>query len=227
MKLTERFKGLFASQTEAAPPPPADAVKTLKFNPLELAPGRRLKIDNIDFRSFEFEVTEITQAIASEKMWCTYKLVDKVKPGEKQEKEHTVYLRAFRDRGSFRLIGLQLHERTTKDSGIQGALDDIGGHFVIDVNNDGKIIENYFRLEEQRKPLRTVFQTLADRDGDGQVTAAEVKTSEVFVYDYSRLTQIDGVQTTQFLFVEDERTGPTPFAVYRGYEIAPSAIDLL
>lgn len=210
---------LFGSKPAAAPTTPPDPPKPAEatvFNPLGYTVGTPLQLQGIDFNGVTFRVVKLSQfeSSVSGEQWCDYSLV-----GAKDGIDQAVRLRAYKKYGQLKLIALHLHEETDAESGIAGALEDPEGKFII--TTDG-VEAHYVRLDGRRKAIVGTVTDLADTDGSGKVDVNEVTKRYVTVWDYSRKTQLDGVNVVQYAFVEFDRKDT--YRVEFGYVLHPDSI---
>ncbi len=209
---------LFGSKPAASPAPPAQPKRTedTVFNPLELLVGYPVRLEGIDFTGVQFRVTKLSQfeSSISGEQWCDYSLI-----GSKDGMDQAIRLRAYKKYGKLYLIALHLHEEAEADSGIAGALEDPEGKFIIET--DG-VQSHYSRLDGRRKAIMGTVTDIADTDGSGKVETDEVTKRYVSVWDYSRKTQLDGVDIVQYAFVEHENN--STYRVEFGYALRREAV---
>lgn len=204
------------------------------FNPLGVKVGSAMSISDIDLRGLEFFVREIHELRANingdEYKFADYDLL--ARPLGKDDV--AVRLRVMPEDNpdslcTHRTIVLGLMDEFGYDEGFEeNVLKDDTGIFQIDPDDRNPEPVQYWRPGEEGNFLLDSYsfrgKRLRDSDGDGSVEEGEVGRFAIDSWDYSRATDIDGVDTEEFLFVEkDTETGW--FQLWRGPTLNPEQIE--
>lgn len=204
----------------------------LIYNPLGVRCGSAMSINELDLRGLEFFVREIREYKANingeEYKFTDYDLL--ARPLGKPDV--AVRLRVMPEDNpdslcTHRTIVLNLMDEFGYDEGFEeGVLKDDTGIFQID--NDGEEPQRFWRPGEEGNYLLDSYRFrgkyLRDTDGSGKVDADEVSRFGIDSWDYSRETDIDGVATEEFLFVE-KNTDTGWFQLWRGPQLNPEQIE--
>lgn len=202
------------------------------YNPLRTKVGANVILDVLDYRDYRYVISEI-QAYTIKLANKTHNMVDYLLVGKKIGSPNVNYrLRVVPDLDSnskvtHRAMILSLYDTIAYDQGFLDIVQDDSLKFDItdDSDSDNVILEEYWRVNDVKSSYKAKLTSLADEDRDGIVEENEVSQSSVEFWDFSRLTQIDGVETEQFLFIEmSKSTGE--FNLWKGLEINPERVDV-
>lgn len=107
-------------------------------------------------------------------------------------------------------------------AGIMQGVSDPSGEFVINAGTADE--KRYWRLYGLKDPQHVKATTYKDVNGNGIVDDNEVKTKELLMWAFSRVTEDEAKQeVTEYLYVEkDEETGW--LEIYTGVEVPPECI---
>lgn len=75
--------------------------------------------------------------------------------------------------------------------------------------------ETYFRINDVLEHYEARVVNLADKDGDGVVEQEELTKKRIHYWDYWRETEVEGIKTVEFLFVEMNNDNGY-FELYKG-----------
>jgi len=234
MKLYEvllRKIGLWGSD----PSQPAEVDKAqedLIYNPIGCKIGGVVKIDSLDFRDHRFTVREIREyslSLGGNK----HRMVDYVLLARPIGKpDFTCRLRIVpnpdsKSKTTHRALLMSLYDDLAYNEGLHEVVKDDTKKFVIDDDTDPNNIvhDEFWRVNDVGTSYVSNVKILADLDGSGKVDESEVSKGSVEFWDYSRNTDMDGVEVEEFVFVEmDKKDGW--FKVWRGAEVNPERIDV-
>lgn len=226
MKLYEIIlKKIGLSSQESAPA--NEVQEDLIYNPIGCKVGAVVKIDSLDFRDHRFTVKEILEysvSVGGNK----HSMVDYVlsAPGM------NCRLRMVPDpdsqsRTTHRALLLTLYDEFGYSEDLHAVVKDDTKKFVIDDDSDPNNIihDEFWRVNDVGISYQSRVKKLADTDSSGKVDKREITTSSVEFWDYSRMTNLEGVEVEEFFFVEmDTATGY--FVMWRGSEVNPERIDV-
>lgn len=192
--------------------PPPEVQETKVYNPLNAKVGSSVVIDTLDYRGRNLFVKEVREVAVGGDKFTDYVLVSKDTKGDL-----TARLRLVPGADA---VLLTLLEQMGYSEDFHNIVKDESGKF--NVEEDGRTDE-YWRVADVKIPHTAVVTTMQDDDGNGRVDANEVKTENVEFWDYSRLTQIEGVQKEEFVFVEMNGENGW-FQIWRGVQINPDSV---
>lgn len=189
-------------------PPP---LHTQLTNPLDLKLGQVVNLDVLDFRGTDFRVSEI-RANTVRKAGKTFKFAEYVLG----DGDRIVFLRIIpSSRGVKALVG-ELYDEFGADTDAGKAVPEIcqnDTEFNID-NDEQNLHEKYFRVDDVRDSYKSDVIVL---DSDG------LANSRIEYWDFWRNTEIEGVETTQYLYVEkNPDTGIV--SIKRNTEVDPNRV---
>lgn len=217
-RLRRFFRGDAADQT-AQPVDPAANM----FNPLHARVGSGLRIDSPEYLGKEFSIRELLEYDfgRGDKVSCY--VATSVDDGS------AIRVRLQMDDGQMRSIACRLHDELDAEPGIEGAVADRGGIFVITRHDKNDEEERYTRINDLRVPREAKISKLSDANGDGEITPNEKESWSAKTWDYSRKTEVDGVTVREYLFVERTKLAAEPvprFRIWRGLAVVPERISL-
>jgi hypothetical protein len=184
------------------------------YNPLNIACGSLVTVDELDFRGKDYRVTDI-QEYDHELGGKHFKLVDYVLHAEKE----VVRVRAVPGEGRCKAMLLTLYDDLAYNKDLHNTVRDDTGKFVVDDAEAG-LHEEYWRVEDVKTSYQASVTTL---HGEGKGAAPQTSHSRIEYWDYWRDTELDGVKVTQYLYVEmNAETGW--FQIWRGMETDPERI---
>lgn len=216
------------------PPKPVEKAEEEKvYNPIGVKVGGVVKIDALDLREHRFtckEIRELTVALGGK----NYRMVDYVLLSRPIGKEDfRVRLRLIPDDDSrstvsHRSLVLQLYDELAYDEGLHNVVNDSENkNFKIDDDSDpnNPVHDEFWRVNDVGSSYTADVKVLADEDGNGKVDANEVSSTQVEFWDYSRMTDVEGVETEEFVFVEMNKSDGW-FQIWRGAEVNAARIDV-
>lgn len=214
------------------PVPKEPAQEELIYNPIGCKIGGVVKIDALDFRDHRFTVREIREYSVS-LGGANHRMVDYVLLARPIGKpDFNCRLRIVPDKDSkskvsHRALLMTLYDDLAYNEGLHGVVKDDTKKFVIDDDTDPNNIvhDEFWRVNDVGISYACSVKSLSDVNGDGKVTADEITTSEIEFWDYSRLTDMDGVEVEEFVFVEMNKSDGW-FKIWRGSEVNPERIDV-
>ena len=205
------------------------------YNPIGCKIGGVVKIDSLDFRDYRFTVQEIEQLIVN-KDGTNHSMVDYsllARPIGQPDFECVLRIvpeTNSRSSVSHRAILLSLYDSMAYDEGLHNVVKSDDKKFVIDDDKSDDDPTNdehleFWRVNDVGTSYVARVTNLSDTDGDGKVDESEVSSHQVEFWDYSRMTDIDGVEVEEFVFVDmNKETGW--FDIWRGTEVNPERIDV-
>lgn len=216
--------------------PPEEVQETKVYNPIGAKVGGSITIDDIDYRGLNFFVKEIREykiQVGGER----HQFVDYVLLARPLGKDDLwVRLRLVPDRSgesrfTHRAMVLSLYDDLPYNEGLHDVVRDSTLKFVVDDDMsdddpDNDIHEEFWRVNDVAASYTAKVSSLKDVDGSGKVDRHEVSRSEIEFWDYSRMTDIDGVEAEEFLFVEMD-TNSGWFQIWRGCEVNPERVDAI
>lgn len=234
MKLYEILLRKIGVLTDA--PTPQEKMEEEKiYNPIGSKVGGVVKIDSIDLRDHRFTVKEIREysvGIGG----ATHRMVDYILLSRPIGKaDFMVRLRVVpnpdsKSRITHRAMVMSLYDDLAYNEGLHDVVRDDTLKFVVDDDKDdadesNDTHEEFWRVNDVRSSYVSKVKVLADADGDGKVVSDEVSKIQIEFWDYSRMTEMDGVETEEFVFVEmNKDTGW--FQIWRGAEVIPERVEV-
>lgn len=189
-----------------------EVLETLLLNPLDARIGAFFTINTIEYDGLQFTlraIYEYTRQIGGQ----TFKFVDyelyaqRDNSSAKSPEDVWVRVRINPQPNvgpASTCLLLTLTDSLAFDEGLEACFNDPTGTFCI---NDGPNKGEYHRLNGITDPYTAQVTSLADDNGDGQVSREEVKKNSLRYWDYSRDAQRPGGATfEQFLFGEIDQT---------------------
>jgi hypothetical protein len=195
------------------------------YNPLHCKIGGVLKIDSLDLRGHRFTVKEIKEYSFDIK--SDYKMVDYILESRPLDKENLeIRLRVVPDNKSnsrfdVKCLVLNLYDEFEYSDDFLGVVQDENKKFVIDDDKSdddpsNDVHEEYWRVNDVGSSyVSSVLAKNAEK---------EVK-SKVEFWDYSRNTEVDGIEVEEFVFVEMNKENGW-FQIWRGAEEIPERIEV-
>lgn len=194
----------------------------LIYNPIGCKVGGVVKIDSLDFRDHRFTVKDIREyslslngkqhrmvdytllarPIGKPDFACRLRIVPN--PNSKSSTTHRALL-------------MTLYDDLAYNEGLYEIVVDDTKKFVIDNDSDP---ENIIHDEFWR-----VNDVGASYVANVKVLAELVSRESIEFWDYSRNTDVDGVEVEEFVFVEMEK-GSGWFKIWRGSEVNPERIEV-
>lgn len=199
------------------------------YNPIGAKVGGSITIDSLDYRGMTFFIKEIREYDV--RMGGQHKFVDYVllaRPLGKPDVWARLRLVPTADsktRYTHRAVVLQLYDEMGYSEDFHNVVKDESKKFVVD-DHDKNLHEEYWRVNDVGLSYNANVKSLKDDNSDGKVSADEVKHSQIEFWDYSRMTDIDGLETEQFVFVEMSKDNGW-FQIWRGTEIDPHQVDAI
>lgn len=211
----------------------------LIYNPIGCKVGGVVKVDSLDFRDHRFTVRSIrehtVQISGTDRIvkpprhfMVDYELL--ARPIGKPDFNCRLRIVPNPDsnsRTTHRAMLLTLYDDLAYNEGLHGVVQDDTQKFVIDDDSDPDNIihDEFWRVNDVKTSYISSIKTLADIDKSGTVDEKEVSKSSVEFWDYSRMTDMDGVEVEEFVFVEmDKKDGW--FKIWRGSEVNSERIDV-
>jgi hypothetical protein len=194
------------------------------YNPLRAKIGSFLTLEDLDLRDLDFRVKEIREYRRHlgdrDHLFADYVLLARPLGG----KEVVGRLRLNPVENPDPAAGkthdalfLKLYDEMPYSYQLHNVVRDNTGLFQ--VIEDGKVTEEFRRINDVRKSYRATVTIIQDLNQDGKVESGEVQTHEVDYWDYWRDTTNEANQAVkEFLFVEmDKETNY--FQILRGRQI--------
>lgn len=205
------------------------------YNPIGCKVGGVVKIDSLDFRDYRFGVTEIEQ-FTIVKDGKKHRMVDyNLLARPIGQPDFECVLRIVPDTNgksacSHRAILLSLYDSMEFDQGLVDVCNAEEKKFVIDDDKCDDDVTNdehfeYWRVNDVGTSYLATVKNLSDENRDGKVDEDEVTTRQVEFWDYSRMTDVDGVEVEEFVFVEMNKENGW-IDIWRGSEVNPERIDV-
>ena len=193
------------------------------YNPLNIKLNSAVSINTIDFSGKRFttkSLKEYSISLGGE----NHQMVDYELVGDKP-----VRLRVVNDSDSMtghRILLLTLYDETAYNEGLHGVVKDDTKKFIIDDDDENPNNEEheFWRVNDVGISYTSDVKILGDSNRDGKISAEEVTNTQVEFWDYSRLTDVDGVEIEEFVFVEMNK-GTGWFQIWRGAEVIPEKIS--
>lgn len=212
--------------------PSNEPQENLIYNPIGCKVGGVIKIDSLDFRDHRFTVREIREysiSLGGNK----HSMVDYVllaRPIGKPDFECRLRIVPNPDsnsRTTHRALLMTLFDDLAYNEGLHGVVQDDTKKFVVDDDSDPDNIihEEFWRVNDVGSSYVSNVKILADSDKSGKVDENEISRCTTEFWDYSRNTDVDGVEVEEFIFVEmDKKSGW--FKIWRGSEVNPERIEV-
>lgn len=192
--------------------PPPTVHETNVYNPLKAKVGSSVHIDLLDFRGRNLFVKEVREmAVGNDKF------TDLVLEAKDTKGDLTCRLRLVPGADA---VLLTLLEEMGYSEDFHNIVKDESGKFNVE---EPDRVDEYWRVRDVKSSHSAVVTTMQDDDGSGKVDDHEVKTERIEFWDYSRLTQIEGVQKEEFVFVEMNSDNGW-FQIWRGAQVNPESI---
>jgi len=220
---------------DEAPPPKAEEQKV--FNPIGAKIGGSITVDALDYRGLNFFVKEIREYSVN-MAGKNHRFVDYILLARPLGKpDMWVRLRLVPDRNSdtrltHKAMVLHLYDEFEYNEDFkQGVLEDESKKFVVDDDkNDGDpsndTHDEYWRVNDVGISYSAKYLAMQDENNDGKIDQDEIARGNIDFWDYSRLTDIDGVETEQYMFVEmDKKSGW--FQLWQGTQVSPENVDAI
>lgn len=216
------------------PVPQEKAEEEKIYNPIGCKVGGVVKIDSIDFRDHRFTVKEI-QEYSVGIGGSTHRMVDYVLLSRPIGKpDFMVRLRVVpnddKSRITHRAVVIVMDDEFEWNEDFLAVVNDPSKKFVVDddksdddPSNDTH--EEFWRVNDVGSSYNAKVKVLADTDGDGKVEAKEIVKAQVEFWDFSRMTEMDGVELEEFIFVEMNKDNGW-FQIWRGTEVIPERIEV-
>lgn len=189
------------------------------YNPIGCDLNSIVKIDAIDFRDYRFSVKEIKNhsIIMGGK---THNMVDFILESNKFNDGQNLCLRVVPNKNSkssktYRILVMNLYDSIAYDEGLHGVVKDDTKKFVIDDDTDESNIihDEFWRVNDVGLSYSSNVKSLPE------------DKCEIEFWDYSRNTDVDGVEVEEFVFVQmDKKTGW--FEIWRGSEVDPNKVEV-
>ena len=223
----DRLKG------KTPPPPPVPPVESKYYNPLKVVIGDYIDINDIDYAGLAFEISgimEYRRVIGGQEFFFTdylaiakqlnkddvvlrVRLMPVTDPRPDNDLTHyVILLKTFDEFEYGKFEGFE-----------ENVLNDKSGIFKITDDATGEKDVPFWRVNDVKSPYTAGQTIIEDKNSDGKVDSREVDSGEVKYWDYWRGTKIEGVDMTDWVFVEmDTETGW--FTILRGREIDATRI---
>lgn len=204
----------------------------LIYNPIGSKIGGVIKIDSLDVRDHRFTVQEIKEYTlhlnGNKHLMVDYSLL--ARPIGEADFRCCLRIVPNPDSNSLtthRALLLTLYDDLAYNEGLHEVVKDDTKKFVIDDDDDPEnvIHDEFWRVNDVGTSYISSVKTLVDTNKDGHVDTNEVSISSVEFWDYSRETDVDGVEVEEFVFVEMNKKDGW-FKIWRGSEVNPERIDL-
>lgn len=163
----------------------------------------------IDGRPFVFvDYLLLARPLGAEDVWVRLRLVPVAEPDPASGLTHHALL-------------LRLYDEFAYDEAFYGVVTDTTRKF--EVSEEGRVTEEYWRVNDVAEPYRARVAVIRDTDQDGTVSPGEVERTEVEYWDYWREVDAPGGPVRQYLFVEIDR-GSGWTQLWRGAEADLQAV---
>jgi hypothetical protein len=195
------------------------------YNPIGCKVGGVVKIDSLDFRDYRFTVKEIVEysiEVGKKHVMTDYVLL--ARPIGKND--FVCRLRVVPDPTSHskfthRALILSLYDELAYDEDLHNVVLDDTKKFVIDDDKDDDDASNdehseFWRVNDVGVSYNATLKTLKEDGFSG---------SAIDFWDYSRMTDLDGVEMEEFVFVEMDKCNGW-FQIWRGTEVSPERIEV-
>lgn len=221
--------------TASGKPKVVESQETKVYNPIGCKIGGVVKIDAIDLREHRFAVREIREYSVSiggdrHRMVDYALLARPIGQPDFHARLRLVPDPDSKSKTTHRALFMTQYDSLAYNEGLHDVVRDDTKKFVIDDDKNDTDPTNdehaeFWRVNDVGSSYVSNVKVLTDKDGDGKVDASEVSTTQVEFWDYSRLTDVDGVETEEFVFVEMNKSDGW-FTIWRGTEINPERIDV-
>jgi hypothetical protein len=204
---------------EPVQPRPEDLI----YNPIGARVGCSVTIDDLDYRGKNFFVREISEWVVR-LSGKTHKFVDYsvqavMLNGETVDLRVRVVPEESKAFGQpYRAMVLYRYDSLAYNEGLHNVVQDESKKFNVDDEAAG-IYDEFWRVNDVGMPYQATVKTLV-------AGAAGDKSENVEFWDYSRMTNIEGVELEQFLFVEMSK-GNGWFEIWKGNEINPEQVIVM
>ena len=201
------------------------------YNPIGCVLGSEVRLNVNDYLKYHFSVKMILEHTISVGgttfQMVDYDLLARV-PGEL---DFWCRLRLVPDQDThsqvkYRALLLGLFEDLPYNETLHDVVRDDSLRFIVE-NHDPEDSEKleYWRVNNVQMPYTSKVKVLADSNENGKLEANEITTSALEIWDYARATGLEGLEASEFLFVEMD-LGNGWFKLYRGVEVDPQQIDV-
>jgi hypothetical protein len=202
------------------------------YNPLRARVGSPVTIDTLDWRDHDFFLREIRQYKRSlgskEFFFVDYALLARPLGGE----DEWVRLRLNPVADPTKVSGLthdvlllRLDDEMSYNEDLHRVVRDDTKKFQ--VLQDGKVVEEYWRIHDVSSPYRANVTVVKDSNADNKAGKDEVETLQLDYWDYRRETKDEaGQPQAEFLFVEMTADDGW-FQIWKGAEIDPQRVMVL
>lgn len=196
------------------------------FNPLGARVGGAISINSIDYKDVRFRVKSINEhSIHLNKE--THQIADYLLADVFNK--NSVKLRVISDLANKNhdLLVLNLYDEMSYSEDFHNVLKDESKKFVIDNDDDPENVlhEEFWRVNDVKSSYLSDVKMLVDTNNDGKIEGNEITNSQIEFWDYSRMTDLDGVEAEEFVFVElDKENGW--FQIWKGFEIIAEKISV-
>lgn len=204
------------------------------YNPICCKIGNVIKIDNLDYRDYRFTVKMIREYSVKNNKMTDYVLVAR----PIGQDDLTVLLRMCPDsevKTKHRAVVLHLHDELQYDEGLHNLLKDMKNdeEKIFEMNDDSDpenpIQEKFWRVNNvgisHTAQVKSISPEVYRDEKDEYKESAEINSSLVEFWDFSRITNVEGIDLEEFVYVEmDKEDGM--FQIWRGFEVIPERIDV-
>ncbi len=206
---------------------PEPAQESQVYNPIGMKIGGLVTIDDLDYRGHQFVLKALRSSeleLGREKFqFADYDFLSRPIGAD----ELAVRLRisqAQREAQTLTVLLLALYHEQEFSQEIRDICENSRKTFVVNQGQSDE--ETYWRVGDVGLAYHALHShTLSDKDGDGTVQADEKEDADHQFWDYSRITQIDGVDVEQFFIVEMSTFGGW-IQMWRGVELAPEKLQV-
>lgn len=206
------------------------------YNPIGAKIGGSITIDSLDYRGLNFFVKEIREYSVSSG-GKNHRFVDYVLLARPLNKpDMWVRLRLVPDKNSgtrltHKAMVLKLYDEFEYNEDFKNVLEDESKKFVIDDDKNDADPSNdthdeYWRVNDVGLAYTAKYLSMTDENNDGRVSQDELNRGSLDFWDYSRLTDIDGIELEQYMFVEmDKKSGWVQ--IWQGTQVSPEQVDAI
>lgn len=202
------------------------AFEEIYLNPLKIRLGDSITIDRVNWKDLEFQVQQfrvVTRKIGKRDFPLTdYHLIHRGLDG----REVSILLRFIPLAAPDLAAGithsvylLDLVDAFAYSSEVMDVLKMDQGYTYFRSRGEESVAECFpTRVGDVHAPYGCDVDIVQDKDHDGEVEKDEIESHKLTLWDFWRSTSVEGVDTTQYLFVEvDEEDGWTE--LFQGEEI--------
>jgi len=203
-------------------------IESTVYNPLCCKIGSVIKIDNLEYRDYRFTVKSIRE-------YCVLntKMTDYILQARPVGQEDiTVIMRVVPNSGSrleHRVAILHLHDELQYDEGFYEMLKSVE---IFEMNDESdpnnRIVEQFSRVNDVRltysASVTDVSSQVVMDQGNYKEKVGSSETSVEF-WDFSRNTNIEGVNAEEFVYVEMNKDDGM-FQIWRGFEVIPERVEV-